>query len=67
MKQQQIKIREIERIWLTTSEAAQYLGTKPSFLHNLRREGKLHYYKINKLIFFRKADIDRLIASGKIV
>lgn len=67
MKQQQIKIREVERIWLTTRDAAQYLGTKTAFLHNLRKEGKLHYYKIGKTIFFRKADIDRLISQNRIV
>ena len=50
---------ETERNLLTTTEAAKYLGLKPSYLYKLMMRRAIPYYKPNgKLCFFSKADLD---------
>lgn len=50
---------EQERNLLTTTEAAKYLGLKPSYLYKLMMRRAIPYYKPNgKLCFFSKADLD---------
>lgn len=55
------QIKEAEKMWLTMSEAAKYLGVGIDFLKRLKTSGKLSWYKVGRYVFFKKADIDRLI------
>ena len=50
---------ENERYLMTTTEAARYLGLKPSFLYKMRMRRAIPYFKPNvKLCFFAKEDLD---------
>lgn len=47
--------------WLTTVEAAEYLGTTPAKLRNDTHLGKVKFYKYGRLNRYRKADLDSLL------
>jgi len=53
------KISTNERGLLTTMEAAQYLGVKPSYLYKMMMRRAISYYKQGgKLCFFSRKDLD---------
>lgn len=48
-----------DRKLLTTAEAADYLGYRPSYLYKLMMQHAIPYYKPGgKLCFFDKSDLD---------
>lgn len=50
---------EKERNLMTTTEAARYLGLKPSYLYKMMMRRTIPYYKPGgKLCFFAKEDLD---------
>ena len=56
-----------ERNLLTTTEAAKYLGLKPSYLYKLMMRRAIPYYKPNgKLCFFSKADLDAWLTNIRV-
>lgn len=56
-----------ERNLLTTTEAAKYLGLKPSYLYKLMMRRAIPYYKPNgKLCFFSKADLDTWLTNIRV-
>lgn len=58
---------EQERNLLTTTEAAKYLGLKPSYLYKLMMRRSIPYYKPNgKLCFFSKADLDTWLTNIRV-
>ena len=59
-------VRKVDKIWLSNDEAQKYLGMSKDFLYNLRSEGLLHYYKLRGAVFYKKADIDRLVERHKV-
>lgn len=67
-KEKQIESNmEAERNLLTTTEAAKYLGLKPSYLYKLMMRRAIPYYKPNgKLCFFSKADLDAWITNIRV-
>lgn len=55
-----------ERDLMTTTEAARYLGLKPSYLYKLMMRRAIPYYKPGgKLCFFAKADLDAWLTRVK--
>jgi len=48
----------MESEWLTIQGAAEYLKAKPSTIRKYMRLKKLPYYKLNKIIRLKKADLD---------
>ncbi len=65
MDKQQISINE--RGLLTTTEAAQYLGVKPSYLYKMMMRRAIPYYKPGgKLCFFSRKDLDAWLTSIRI-
>ncbi len=53
-----------ERKYLSTKEAAEYLGVAVGTLEQWRfRRKKLPFYKLAKLVLYRKADLDAFIES----
>lgn len=67
-KEKQIESNmEAERNLLTTTEAAKYLGLKPSYLYKLMMRRAIPYYKPNgKLCFFSKADLDTWLTNIRV-
>ncbi|SFG12841.1 helix-turn-helix domain-containing protein [Prevotella sp. KH2C16] len=62
------RVSAVEKVWLSSKEARAYLGMGEAFLKNMRDSGRLHFYKVGaKAVFYRKADLDRLIAGGKVI
>lgn len=58
---------ESERNLLTTTEAARYLGLKPSYLYKLMMRRAIPYYKPNgKLCFFSKEDLDTWLTNIRV-
>lgn len=50
---------ENERNLMTTTEAARYIGVKPSYLYKMMMRCAIPYYKPGgKLCFFAKEDLD---------
>lgn len=56
-----------ERGLLTTTEAAQYLGVRPSYLYKMMMRRAIPYYKPGgKLCFFSRKDLDAWLTSIRI-
>ena len=56
-----------ERVLLTTTEAAHYLGVKPSYLYKMMMRRAIPYYKPGgKLCFFSREDLDAWLTSIRI-
>ena len=56
-----------ERGLLTTTEAAHYLGVKPSYLYKMMMRRAIPYYKPGgKLCFFSRDDLDARLTSIRI-
>ena len=61
-----VKVDTIQKKWLSSQEAQEYLGVSGDFFKHLRDEGKLQFYKVGKKqIFYKVSDIDKLIEKGK--
>lgn len=56
-----------ERNLMTTTEAARYLGLKPSYLYKMMMRRAIPYYKPGgKLCFFAKADLDAWLTRVRV-
>ena len=56
-----------ERGLMTTTEAAHYLGVKPSYLYKMMMRRAIPYYKPGgKLCFFSRDDLDAWLTSIRI-
>jgi len=52
--------------YLTTKEAAQYLGMSESWLNQRRMAGKFPaYFKVGRLVRYAKEDLDRWVRMNK--
>lgn len=52
---------------MTTTEAARYLGLKPSYLYKMMMLRAIPYYKPGgKLCFFAKADLDAWLTRVRV-
>lgn len=61
------KISTNERTLLTTTEAAQYLGVRPSYLYKMMMRRAIPYYKPGgKLCFFSREDLDAWLTGVRI-
>lgn len=49
--------------WLTTTQAARYLGISASRLHNLTSLGKLPYYKFGRSNRYLRNELNELLLS----
>jgi excisionase family DNA binding protein len=49
--------------WLTTNQAAQYLGISISRLHNLTSLGKIPYYKFGRSNRYQRNELRELLLS----
>ena len=57
---------EKERNLMTTTEAARYLGLKPSYLYKMMMRRAIPYYKPGgKLCYFAKEDLDAWLKRVK--
>lgn len=63
------QVVEVERIWLTSADVLRYLGISHDTLDRMRRDAKIKYYKPygEKLVFYKKSDIDEFVRKGKVI
>lgn len=54
---------KLEKPWLNQSECQRYCGVSKATLARWRMSGLLAYSKIGQLLFYRREDIDALLAS----
>lgn len=61
------KVEPLSKKWLSNREAQEYLGTSAGFLQNLRDTAQVSFYKVGQTIFYKVADLDRLIEKNRII
>ena len=64
-----VEIVKVERIWLNSADVMRYLNISHDVLDRLRREAKIRYYKPfgDKLVFYKKSEIDEVIQKGRVI
>ena len=55
----------MEKNFLSVEEASDYLGIKKPTLYSWAKCGKIPHYRLNRLLRFKKGDLDRWIERGK--
>lgn len=60
------KVTAVEKVWLSNGEAQAYLGVGSDFMEGLRAKLMVAYYKVGHTIFYKKADLDRLLERNRI-
>jgi hypothetical protein len=50
---------------LNTGELASYLRCSIQTVHNLKAQGYLPYYKLSRIIYFKKSEIDKVAKVDK--
>jgi len=61
-----IQIIPVEKVWLSTQEAAEYIGMGKSYISDLRRRGLLPHCMMGNAAFFLKEDIDNMLENHRI-
>lgn len=51
--------------WLKSSEVRKLLAISPGTLQNLRINGTLRYTKIGGMLYYKSADIQKLLEGGR--
>lgn len=59
------KISEVERRWLSVEEAAEYLGIGKTILYTLTRRGKIPANRVGKKWTFEKEQLDKWVRSNQ--
>ena len=64
-----VEIVKVERVWLNSADVRRYLNISHDVLDRLRREAKIRYYKPfgDKLVFYKKSEIDEIIQKGRVI
>jgi excisionase family DNA binding protein len=52
--------------WLSTAEAAKYLGITPRTLYRFIDEGQIDGYRFGRVIRLKQDDVDRFIDASRI-
>lgn len=52
--------------WLTTKQAAEYLGVTDRWVKRAKDEGRLPYSKRNRLVLYERADLDAIIEAQRV-
>lgn len=61
------EVAKVEKVWLTTSAAMEYLGVSRDFLDNMRNSARISFYVVGRTVFFKKEEIDKAIEKCKVV
>lgn len=62
-----VKILNVDKVWLNTRDCMKYLGVSRDFIDDLREAKKLAYYKVGHTVFVKKEELDRLIEGCKVI
>ncbi len=63
-----VKIAKVDttKLWLSSREAAKYLGVSKDWFDKRREDGTLHYSKVGNTIFYIKKEVDDLIRNNAV-
>ena len=53
-----------EKVWLSSADAAQFLGLTQNALRILVCRGKVKFYKMGRRLRFLKSDLEKLFKKG---
>jgi excisionase family DNA binding protein len=53
------------KTWMTTEQAARYLGVPLGSLRNMTSNGQIRYYKLGRRNRYKLSDLHELLLSGK--
>lgn len=67
MKKQQGKVKDVEKIWLSSREVKAYMDISDDILQVLRNTASISFSKVPGGYLHDKRSIDRYIESNKIV
>lgn len=59
-------VKDVEKVWLSTREAARYIGVGTTYIADLRKEGQLRHCMVKNTAFFRKDDIDAFLEAHRV-
>lgn len=59
-------INKVDKIWLSTQEAATYIGMGKTYISDLRKKGILPHCMIGNTAFFLKTDIDKMMETHRV-
>lgn len=63
-----ISLREQDQEFLTNKSILAYLGgVSKDFVEDLRKSGELPYYKVRNTIFYKVADVRKMIERNKVI
>lgn len=60
-----IENNRVKPVWVSTSEAAAYLGIPVGSLRNLTSNGKIPYCKLGRLNRYLLSDLDRVLLENR--
>lgn len=66
MAKKKVNVVKVEKIWLSTTDAAEYLGMSKEYVAKLRRNGLVPHCMIGNAAFFLKEDIDYLLEKNRV-
>ena len=58
-------VARVEKLWLSTREAMEYLDCSRDFLETLRTYPGLNVYKLGRLVYYEKASIDLVMRKNR--
>jgi excisionase family DNA binding protein len=58
--------RQMEKVFLTIDELSQYLGIKRSNLYSKVERREIPFYRVGRLIFFKKDEIDAFMEKSRV-
>lgn len=58
-------VARVEKVWLSTREAMEYLDCSRDFLESLRAYPGLNVYKLGRSVYYEKASIDMLMRKNR--
>lgn len=63
-----ISLREQDQEFLTNKSILAFLGgVSKDFVEDLRKSGELPYYKVRNTIFYKVADVRKMIERNKVI
>lgn len=62
-----VKVKEIEKRWLSNKEAQKYLGVTSEYMKNHRKNADLPYFKRGGVVWYDIKVLDRFVMEGKVI
>lgn len=67
MKRATGKIQPVQKVWLSTQEAAAYLGCSLDLLETLRNKAEVSFAKYGRTIWYDLTSINRFMNRNKVI